>query len=138
MATLAQSRFLTFPLLLLAFALACGILVEHYAKLQSPSLFMVAIAIAALLSVSSVALASRKRLIASLCIIAAFFSTGFILGVVEERPAAANRLARLYDQGAIAAGDAVEITGVIQGEPEPAAQSFYLTVGAETIRVRQI
>jgi len=39
----------------------------------------------------------------------------------------------VYDAGLLTYGDPVEVTGVLQGQPEPAPDSFYLTVRVESM-----
>ncbi|HKP37711.1 MAG TPA: ComEC/Rec2 family competence protein [Pyrinomonadaceae bacterium] len=70
-------------------------------------------------------------------LILAFFGAGTVLSIIENRPIASHRIARLYDEGAVGPGDPVEVTGTVAGEPEPAPQSFYLTVQTETIQLKQ-
>ena len=73
---------------------------------------------------------------ATLATMAAFVCAGFVLSLVDSRPIAPNRIARLQDEGVFAPGEPVELTGVVSGEPEPAPQSFYLTLRVETIRIK--
>src|SRR5437763_7266008 len=125
MAILPQSRLIAFPLLLLALALCAGIVVEHYLNLQSQLSLISSIAFTSILAIVSIALISARRLFAaSLCILAAFFLTGLILTTIDGK-LAPDRLARLFETGVIAPSEPTELTGVIQGEPEPAPQSFY-------------
>ena len=60
------------------------------------------------------------------------------LSLVQNHPPPLNRISRLYDQQIIRAGEPVELTGTITGQPEPAPQSFYLTLDAERIRIKGI
>src|SRR2546423_3487467 len=134
MAILPQSRLIAFPLLLLALALCAGIVVEHYLNFQSQLALVSSIAFTSILAIVSIALISVRRLFAaSLCIFAAFFLTGLILTTIDAKLAAPDRLARLFEAGVIAPGDPTELTGVIQGGPALAPQSFYLAVRAETV-----
>jgi competence protein ComEC len=42
----------------------------------------------------------------------------------------------MYDEGLFTYGEPVEITGVVQGQPEPAPDSFYLTIRVERISLK--
>ena len=128
MTDLPQARFASNPLIVLASALALGIFAGHSLAHQWSPLLLISIAVGLVLTIVSVwFLANRKLLPATLSIVAAFFCAGFVLSLIDSRPVAPNRIARLQDEGIIAPGEPVELTGVISGEPEPAPQSFYLT-----------
>jgi competence protein ComEC len=66
----------------------------------------------------------------------AFFWAGATLAIVEHRGVAANRVQRFFDDGVIASGDPVEVTGVMTGAPEPAPESFYLILRVERLRLK--
>ncbi len=136
MADLPQSRFSPCPLLVLAAALSAGILLGHY-TLQSKSLLVLSLAGGAGVALLLIALWSKGCLrSASIFTVVAFFSTGMILSMIEYGPIAPNRISRLYDEGLFTYGEPVEITGVVQGQPEPAPDSFYLTIRVERISLR--
>src|SRR5207253_11514700 len=65
-----------------------------------------------------------------------FFCAGLVLSLSESRSVGSGRIARMYDEGIIAPGEPVELTGILQGQPEPAPESFYLTLRAEKIRFK--
>jgi competence protein ComEC len=71
-------------------------------------------------------------------LVPAFLATGFVLASIESRPAATNRISRMYDQGVVAYGDPVELTGVISGQPEPAPDSFYFALQIESINFKGV
>lgn len=48
-----------------------------------------------------------------------------------------NQLKRLVDQGTIPVDEPVEITGVLQSDPEAAPERLYLNLQVEVIRVRE-
>src|SRR6185436_2189216 len=50
----------------------------------------------------------------------------------------ANQLRRLVDEGSVAVGEPVEITGVLEREPEIAPDRFYLQLRVEEIRSREV
>ena len=137
MTDLPNARFASNPLILLAAALALGILAGHLLAHRWPSLLLGSIAVGLVFTIVSVwSLANRKLAPAMLSIVATFFCAGFVLALVDARPIAPNRIARLQDEGVIAPGDPVELTGVVFGEPEPAPQSFYLTLRVELMRFK--
>jgi competence protein ComEC len=137
MPALPQNRFAPSPLLILAVALCLGILAGHSLALQSLSLLITGTAVGALLTLLSAGVTVKRRFaLAGGLIIVAFFCAGFVLSVVDGRAAASNRIARLYDEGVVASSDPVEITGVVEGQPEPAPDSFYLTLRTEKIRFK--
>ena len=69
----------------------------------------------------------------SVFLIAAFLCAGLVLSLIENRPAALSRISRMFDEGLITFGEPVEVTGALSGQPEPAPDSFYLTLQVERI-----
>src|SRR6266702_7971917 len=139
MSVLPQSRFASSPLIVLAAALSIGILGAHRLASQSTAVSVVSIITALFLSLAAIACAwaARHRL-ATTSIISAFAVAGFGLAIIENRGPALNRIARLYDEKRIIPGEALELTGMIEGEPEPAPESLYLTIKTERIGLRGI
>ena len=108
------------------------------ARQWSP-LLPISIAVGLVLTIVSVWLLSNRKLTTSiLSVVAAFICAGFVLALIDSRPIASNRIARLQDEEIIAPGEPVELTGVVSGEPETAPQSFYLTLKAERIRIKGV
>ena len=139
MADLPQARFASSPLLILAAAIAAGVLVAHYFAHQSKSILVLGLAIGIILSLFSVALISKRKLRpASIFLVAAFFFIGLALAMIEARVVAPNRISKMYDEGLFTYGEPVELTGVIQGQPESAPDSFYLTLRTERINFKGI
>lgn len=136
MSDLPQTRFSPNPLFFLAGTLALGILLGHPAT-HLPMLVL--LCAGAGFTVLAAGLIFRKHsALASGFLLAAFFCAGVVISLIDNQPAAADRVARLYDRGEIAAGDPVELTGVVEGEPEPAVDSYYLTLRVERIRLKGI
>lgn len=136
MADLPQARFASSPLLVLAVALSGGIALEHYLNLESKSVLIFGLLVG-VVTLFSVALKARKRLtLVSRPLLVAFFCAGLALSSIESRDVQPNRIAQMYDNGLIASGEPVELTGVVQGQPEPAPDSFYLMLRAERIRFK--
>jgi competence protein ComEC len=133
MSLLPQLRFVPAPLLPLTAALSGGITIHHFLKLNT-RLFVIVPAVALAASIICLASLKRGKLSAStLCLLIAFFCTGLVLVRSTDRPPAPNRISTMYDTGLIASDDPVEITGVVKGEPEPAPNSFYLTMRVERV-----
>jgi len=136
MTDLPRARFASSPLLILAVLLACGIAAGHY-LLQPSNSTVVFPAIGIGLTFLAIALVTKKKLtLVSVGVVAAFFITGLMLAMIDDRDNASNRISRIYDQGIIDASEPVELSGIIKGQPEPAPESFYLTVRAESIRFK--
>src|SRR5712692_2226295 len=139
MTDLPQARFASNPLTVLGFALALGILAGHSLAHLWSTLLPPGIAVGVVLVIVSVwFLANGKLLLATLSVVAALFCAGLVLSLIDSRPIGPDRIARLQDEGIIAPGDPVELTGVVLGEPELAPQSFYLTFKAERIRFKGV
>jgi competence protein ComEC len=139
MTDLPKARFASNPLIVLASALALGILAGHSAGQHRLSLLPIAITVGlGLIVVSFWFLSNGKLLAATLLVVAALFCAGLVLSLIDSRPVAPDRIARLHAEGVIALGEPVELTGVVSGELEPAPQSFYLTLKAERIRIKGV
>ncbi|HSQ24806.1 MAG TPA: ComEC/Rec2 family competence protein, partial [Pyrinomonadaceae bacterium] len=78
----------------------------------------------------------NKPAAAPLLLVVGFVFTGLALSLIESRDVSPDRISHMYEQGIVSASDSVELTGTIDGQPEPAPQSFYLTLKAERIRLR--
>jgi len=127
--SLAQS-----PLLVLAVSLSGGILFSNYFEVQSLSALIALTALSVCLAGLSLFLRQRRVVVVVSCVAVAFFFAGTALWGVKTRAVTAKRISHLYDLAIITAADPVELTGTIEGQPEPAPQSFYLTLRAESIR----
>src|SRR5712692_345836 len=139
MSELPRTRFAQSPLLVLAAAMAAGVFLGHYLAPKSQSALIFSIAVSIGFAILSIWLVRKRRLApASVVLVGTFLLTGLILSLIENRSLALNRISRMYQQEIIIAGDPVELTGTIEGQPEPAPQSFYLKLHAERIRFRGI
>jgi ComEC/Rec2-related protein len=133
-AGVSQVRLAQSPLLTLAVATSTGIAQASYSALHSKSASTIVLVIGGSLTLFAITCITRnKRTVASVSLVAAFLCAGFILSFIETRPAAHKRISRMYDEGLFTQGDPVEITGVVQGQPESAPDSFYLTIRVERI-----
>src|SRR5437588_3349651 len=139
MSPLPQRRFVASPILAVTTAVSIGIVAQHYAGLRSTRTLAVIIALLVIICFLAIAFMRGRRLAAAtIALFAAFSCAGISLALSLDSPAPATRLASMLESGVISSGDPVEVTGVVQGKPEPAPQSFYLTVKAERISVRGI
>jgi competence protein ComEC len=124
--------FSAYPLAALAAAFAAGVLLARLAAAPpAPSA-----ALAALVSASAILAALRKRdAAASLLVTLAFACAGASLTSLEADEArGVSRLRSLYERGRIAAGDPVEVTGVVERAPELAPDALLLTLRVESVR----
>jgi competence protein ComEC len=129
-----QARFIQSPLLTLAAALSVGIALGHYSRFQSKSAFIIVIVIGlSLICLAIGFLSGNKATLAAGSLIASFLCAGLVLSFIESRPPASNRISRMYEEGLFTYGEPVEVTGVLQGQPEAAPDSFYLTIQVESI-----
>ncbi len=139
MSELPRTRFAQSPLLVLAAAIAVGVFLGHYPAPKSQSVLIFSIALSIGFAMLSIWLVRKRKLApASAVLVGTFLLTGLILSLIENRSVVLNRISRIYEQGIIVAGDPVELTGTIDGQPEPAPESFYLKLRAERIRAKGI
>ena len=122
------------PLALLAAALAAGILVAHFLSL--PLVVLLGCSAGSSLLVIWTVHEGRTAA-ASVFVILATLIAGATLETIESR-AAPDGIRRLLDEGVIASGDPVELTGALQRPPETAPESFYLTLRVERFRFQNV
>ena len=135
MLDLPQIRFSPSPLIVLAGALALGILAGHLIGPRSMKALTTLVAVGVIVGVSCAYLITKNRNAIG-ALVAAFFSAGLVLALIDSRPMALNRIAPMYAESLIASDEPVELTGIVSGQPEPAPDSFYLTLQTEMITVR--
>lgn len=129
-----RQSFVAHPLALLAACYACGVAVTC---LVAPPLFL---CLACGVTASAFALlffAGRRERLVSILLMSAFFCAGWSLATIEQKRIDPNRLQRFYDEGLVASGDPVELTGVLTSAPEPAPDGFYLTLRVEKFRFKE-
>ncbi len=127
------------PLFILTVALAIGLLCARISVTQPNVVLALGAAFSAVLAIASALLLRRRKwLAASVCVVTAFGLTGLSLGIADANTRARNRLSRLYEQGIIAAGDPVELTGTIDGAPERAPDRIFLRVRVDTIEFNKV
>ncbi len=130
-----QKPFVAHPLAQLAAAFAAGILGAQYFSAPIVPLLLVGL-LASLLALTC--LFERKSGAATLFVTVAFLLAGTSLAAFEKRSVNPNRLKALIDQGTIAAGEPVELTGVLERYPESAPGAFYLTLRGEQLRIKHV
>lgn len=126
-----QPKFLPHPLAILAASLALGILLARFTSVPlNPSLAFGA----ACSSLAIYSLLKRQMQFATLFLTLAFCCAGAAMMSLEQSTVGAERIKRLYDDGLIASGDPVEVTGIVARAPEPAPDGFYLTLDVAELR----
>src|SRR5256714_7498415 len=151
MVNLLQASLVSSPLLILAATMSLGILAGHHGTPQPELVFPVTLILSVGFGLFAASLTIKKQTnknkwlarekhlaLAWVFLLAALFCAGFALSLTSSRTHEANRISRMMEDGTISSGDPVEVTGVIQGEPEPAPQSFYLTIRAEVATLRGV
>ncbi|HEX8422341.1 MAG TPA: ComEC family competence protein, partial [Pyrinomonadaceae bacterium] len=129
-----KPSFNPYPLAVLAAAFAVGILVVRIAELPLSSTLISGLVCTL---VALVAFKRRRAKLASVSLAFAFVCMGACVSQVEgRRSAAVGRVRQLYEEGRIASGDPVEVTGVAVRAPEFAPDGFYLTLRVERVRMR--
>lgn len=129
-----RQSFAAHPLALLAAAYACGIAVT--CLFVSPLFLSLACAATA----SALAIfffAGRRESVVSMLLVLAFFCAGWSMANIEQRKIAPDSLQHFYDEGLVASGDPVELTGVLTSAPEPAPDGLYLTLRLEKFRFKE-
>jgi len=140
----SRSRgFALYPLAQLAAAFALGILSGSYFAVRL-SLLISSAALATLLAAIAILTSDGRknagawRGTATILIMVAMFMVGATLESIEKNEIPANQLRRLLDKGTVAIGEPVELTGVLERDPELAPDRFYLQLRLERIRSRSI
>jgi competence protein ComEC len=130
-----RGSFVAYPLALLAACFAMGIVMARF----------VAVPLAVCLTLDVIFSAFAVWRFArgwqghgTLLICIAFFWAGATLAMVEKSEVTEDRVQRLYDDGIIASGDPVEVTGVLERQPEPAPEGFYLRLRVEKLRFKAV
>ena len=130
-----QQPFVAHPLAWLAGAFATGILGTHF--FSTPVFLPLFVCfISSLLAL--ICLFKRKPAAAPAFVAIAFLLAGTCLASLEKRSVRSDRLRALIDQGTIAFGEPVELTGVLARDPESAPFGFFLTLRAEQLRRKDL
>lgn len=131
------------PLVWLAAAFALGILIENVVRSgvsetrlhEVDALIGVCCTIAFVMSACGVwCFACARWRGATLCLLLAFICTGTCFARAERAGVAANSVRKFYDEGRIAPGAPVEVTGVMVGAAEPMPDGFAVRLRIEELR----
>ena len=133
MTELPQPRFSRFPLFILAAAFAFGIVGNSYFPVSRTTLLLIVILTAASTVFVAWLTFAKHQTAATALVVFLYFLAGFSLSASESLAQSSNRLARFVNSG-----EPVEITGVIERQPERAPDRFYLLLSAERIRVKGV
>jgi competence protein ComEC len=112
-----------------------GMLLGEYNSRQTRLGLTSLVCVACLFPICVWLLERKKLAAASLLVFLSFFVTGIALSLLENRPLTPGRIRALFDAGTLVANVPVELTGVVQGQPASAANGFYLTMNAESLRI---
>lgn len=130
-----KQPFFAHPLAALAAAFITGILAVEVFPVTPLPLALFCIGTTA----SSIALAKsikgRSRSAVVLLLIAYIFA-GATLASIEKQNTSPDSLKVLLDKGIVGAGEPVELTGVLERQPELAPDSVYLRLLVETLRAK--
>jgi competence protein ComEC len=134
-AVAVEHSFVAHPLALLAASFVSGIIVARFC---GPGLIVYLLS-GAMCSAMAVLFLLRRRLTAATMLVAlAFMCAGGASLMLERREAGVgDRVGHFYDEGLIAADEPLEVTGVMTAAPEPAPESFYLTLRVESLRFKE-
>lgn len=132
-----------YPLAQLAAAFALGILGKSYiavplALLISSAMLVTLLTGIVILTNERRTTASARRSDATVLVVLAVFVLGAILESIEQNQVPANQLRSLLDKGVVAIGEPIELTGVLERDPELAPERLYLQLRLEKIRSRLI
>ena len=137
-------RFAAAPLAQLAAAFALGILGATYfavppsLRISLAAFTTLIISIAALTTLLACAALLKKKLsLATVFVSIAAVFVGWSLASIEKNSVPANQLKRLINEGTIAVGEPVELTGVLERDPEIAPERLYLFLRVQRIRFKQ-
>jgi competence protein ComEC len=123
------------PLAQLGAAFGLGILGVSYFAVPLTLIFLLG-AIATLTAFA--ALLADRTAAAVMFVTLAMLFLGATLASIEKDRIPANQLRRLINEGVVAVGEPVELTGVLERDPEIAPQRLYLELRVESIRSRSI
>ncbi len=121
------------PLAELATAFALGVLGAQYLAVSIAVLFAVTVVTIAF-AIPAMVFVSRR--IATCLVTIAMFFTAFALAT-QYSQVPDNQLRSLLDSGTIVPGEPIELTGVLERDPEIAPQRLYLQLRVERIGVKR-
>ena len=136
----ASEIFAPHPLAQLATAFALGILGGLYFVVPSSLLISTAALATLVAAIALVAEQRRKRGlgIATILVTLAVLLLGATFESIEKNNVPKNQLRSLLDKGTITVGDPIELTGVLERDPESAPERLYLFLAVEETRSRGV
>jgi competence protein ComEC len=91
-----------------------------------------------LIAVGALAALLRHKLrLATTLVLVATALLGFAFAIVEKSKIPPNQIRRLLEEGVIKVGEPVELTGVLDQEPEPAPDRVFLRLRVKRLRLGQ-
>ncbi|HJQ32911.1 MAG TPA: ComEC/Rec2 family competence protein [Pyrinomonadaceae bacterium] len=128
-------NFSAYPLAFIAAAFAAGVLVARVTSAPPAP----CVVLAAAVSISALfAAVKKKQTAAARLVVLAFACAGASLSSIETKAARAEtRLRSFYERGELAAGDPVEVTGVLERAPELAPDGLALSLRLESLRYKE-
>jgi competence protein ComEC len=140
-----SQKFAPHPLAQLATAFAVGILGAQY-FIISISLLISSAAFASLLGGVTLLVHIRtknpngikKLRVATLFVAVTTLLLGASLATLERSEVPADQIKRLINEGTVSVGEPVELTGVLERDPEVASERLYLQLRVQRIRARSI
>jgi len=127
--------FFAHPLAQLATTSAVGIVATHF--LAPPlNALLVLCALSSILAL--VCLLKKSAGLATVFVTLAFLFAGASLTSIQNNSVSDDRIKRLLDTGELASGEPVELTGLLERQPEFAPASLYLTLLVEKLRSKGV
>ncbi|HEY3040868.1 MAG TPA: ComEC/Rec2 family competence protein [Pyrinomonadaceae bacterium] len=127
--------FTAHPLAQLAVAFALGILSAVWIATPLILLSLIA-ALATTLALMALLWWKRMRL-ATVFVTVAMLLPGSLLAAIERKAIPANQLRRLITEGTIVVGQPVELTGVLERDPEVGSERLYLFLRVQKVTLNQ-
>src|SRR6266850_251617 len=127
--------FSTQPLLILSGAFALGILVGP----ALPFGLTTTVFFSAVIFFLTLWLLGQGRFgAATLTLCLCFVCAGAVDRRLDDTLISTTRIKARYEAGVLAANDPIEVTGVLEREPEPSPEGLYLTLRVEMTKVQNI
>jgi len=130
-----EQAFAAHPLAQLAAAFALGILGAPF--LAVPLSLLVSLAVLTTILAVTALLWRRSMKTATLLVIGATLFLGSSLATIDKNEVPANQLKRLLGEGTIVVGEPVELTGMLERDPEVAPERLYLFLRVQRLRFNQ-
>jgi competence protein ComEC len=130
-----EQAFAAHPLAQLAAAFALGILGARF--LAVPVSLHISIAALTTILALTALLWRRSRKTATLFVTVATLFLGSSLATIDKNRVPANQLKRLLGEGTIVVGEPVELTGLLERDPEVAPERLYLFFRVQRLRFNQ-